>query len=78
MTQKRSTRRNLEKEGKKVRTRKVVVRYDEGDKGLPVRGACTPEDPLIPKQSFLKCLQHLQKTGLNGLKGVFGRVTHVQ
>ncbi len=78
MAQKRSTRRNLKKEGKKVRTRKVVVRYDEGDKGLPVRGACTPEGPLIPKQSFLKCLQHLQKTGVNGLKGVFGRVTHVQ
>jgi hypothetical protein len=54
MTQKRSTRRNLEKEGKKVRTRKVVVRYDEGDKGLPISGAYTPEDPLIPKQSFLK------------------------
>jgi hypothetical protein len=36
-------------EEKEVRTRKVVVRYDEGDKGLPVHGRCTPEDPLVPK-----------------------------
>ena len=46
---KRSVHRNLEKEDKEVRTRKVVVRYDVGDKGLPVRGRCTPGDPLLPK-----------------------------
>ncbi len=71
MTQKRSVQRNLEKEEKKVRTRKVVVRYDMGDKGLPVRGPCTPEDPLIhPKLSFLECLQHLPKNRCQGFKGV--------
>ena len=68
-TQKRSVHRNLEKEEKEVRTRKVVVRYDVGDKGLPVRGRCTPGDPLIPKLSFLECLQHLPKNRCQGFKG---------
>ena len=66
---KRSVHRNLEKEDKEVRTRKVVVRYVVGDKGLPVRGRCTPGDPLLPKLSFQTCLQHLQKNRCHGFKG---------
>ena len=65
-TQKRSVHRNLEKEEKEVRTRKVVVRYDVVIKGYLFVVAAPQETLCFQSYRSKRACNTYKKTGAMG------------